>query len=77
MQEVKVTFRNPNDILDFVSRVEKYPYNMDLSHGSIVVDAKSLLGIMNLGFNEPVSLKVYSDEDCEELFTDIERFTAA
>ncbi|MCD8122704.1 MAG: HPr family phosphocarrier protein [Clostridiales bacterium] len=77
MQELKVTFRNPNDVLDFVSRVEKYPFNMDLSRGSIVVDAKSLLGIMNLGFNEAVNLKIYSDENCEALFTDIEKFTAA
>ena len=49
---------------------------MDLSRGSIVVDAKSLLGIMNLGFNQVASLKVYTDE-CSDLCRDIERFIAA
>ena len=76
MSKINVTFRNPGDVLEFVRRVEKYPYDMDLSRGSIVVDAKSLLGIMNLGFNQVVSLKVYS-EDCGQLQQDILEFIAA
>jgi len=76
MSELHVSFRNPNDVLDFVSKVEKYPFDMDLSRGSIVVDAKSLLGIMNLGFNQTVELKVYTDE-CSALRRDIEKYIAA
>lgn len=76
MSEINVTFKNPNEVLDFVNKVVKYPFDMDLSRGSIVVDAKSLLGIMNLGFNQIVNLKVYSEE-CEELCHDIEKYIAA
>lgn len=76
MNEINVTFKNPNEVLDFLNKVVKYPYDMDLSRGSIVVDAKSLLGIMNLGFNHPVSLTVYSD-DCQDLKQDIEAYIAA
>ncbi len=76
MSEINVTFKNPNEVLDFVNKVVKYPFDMDLSRGSIVVDAKSLLGIMNLGFNQIVNLKVYSEE-CEELCQDIEKYIAA
>ena len=76
MSKINVTFRNPGDVLEFVRRVEKYPYDMDLSRGSIVVDAKSLLGIMNLGFNQVVSLKVYSEE-CSQLQQDILEVIAA
>lgn len=76
MSKLNVTFRNPGDVLEFVRRVEKYPYDMDLSRGSIVVDAKSLLGIMNLGFNKIVSLKIYSEE-CEDLQQDLKDFIAA
>ena len=76
MSEINVTFKNPNEVLDFVSRVEKYPFDMDLSRGSIVVDAKSLLGIMNLGFNQIVNLTVYSEE-CKDLCEDIEKYIAA
>lgn len=76
MSEINVTFKNPTEVLDFVSRVEKYPFDMDLSRGSIVVDAKSLLGIMNLGFNQVVNLKVYAEE-CGELCKDINKYIAA
>lgn len=76
MSIINVTFRNPNEVLDFVNRVEKYPFDMDLSRGSVVVDAKSLLGIMNLGFNQVVNLKVYA-EDCSQLCQDIEKYIAA
>lgn len=76
MSEINVTFKNPTEVLDFVSRVEKYPFDMDLSRGSIVVDAKSLLGIMNLGFNQVVNLKVYAEE-CGSLCEDIEKYIAA
>jgi len=77
MSKLNVTFKSPDDVLDFVRKVEKYPFDMDLSRGSIVVDAKSLLGIMNLGFNQVISLKVYSDEECSELQKDLEQFLAA
>lgn len=76
MSELNVSFKNPNEVLDFVSKIEKYPFDMDLSRGSIVVDAKSLLGIMNLGFNQIVNLKVYSDE-CGSLCQDIKKYIAA
>ena len=31
--------------------VEKYPFDMDMKRGRYIVDAKSLLGLMNLGFD--------------------------
>lgn len=76
MNELNVIFSNPSEVLDFVNLVEKYPYAMDMSRGSIVVDAKSLLGIINLGFNHVAVLKVYADE-CSDLRRDIEKYIAA
>ena len=76
MREMNLTVRNPDEVLDFVKTVEQYPFDMDLCRGSVVVDAKSLLGIMNLGFNQTVNLKIYSN-DCNELFQNIEKYKAA
>ena len=76
MREMNLPFRNPDEVLDFVKTVEQYPFDMDLCRGSVVVDAKSLLGIMNLGFNQTVNLKIYSN-DCNELFQNIEKYKAA
>ena len=46
MSEMLVSFKNPEEILNFVNTVAKYPYDMDMKRGRFVVDAKSILGIM-------------------------------
>ncbi len=76
MSEMNIVIEGPEDALDFVSRLEKYPYNMDLCCGNVVVDAKSILGILYLGFHHVVSLRVYAEE-CRALCRDIERYIAA
>lgn len=76
MNRMTVVFQNPDDILEFVQKVEKYPYNMDMKRGKYVVDAKSLLGLMNLGFHKEIELEVH-EEECEDLRRDIEGFIAA
>ena len=50
--------------------------DMDLESGRAVVDAKSLLGLMNLGLNKEIELKVY-DENCQDLFDEISEYFAA
>ena len=72
---MKITFKNPEEILDFVNTVSKYDFDMDLKKGRIVVDAKSLLGIMHLGINNIIELQVYGD-DCEELKQEISKYAA-
>lgn len=75
MSEMKVTFRNPDEIIEFVNTVSKYEFDMDMKKGRVVVDAKSLLGIMHLGLNNEIELCMYSD-DCAELREKISKYTA-
>lgn len=72
---MKITFRSPEEILEFVNTVSKYEFEMDMRRGRAVVDAKSILGIMNLGLNNEIELKMYSD-DCTELRKQIEKYAA-
>ena len=58
MNSFNVTFKNPDEILKFLSIVEKYDIAMDMIRGRLVVDAKSLLGLMNLGLNNVAELRV-------------------
>lgn len=66
MSTKNVIFSNPGDVIDFVKIVEKYPFE----------DAKSLLGLMNLGFDQKIELKVY-DEECDDLWKELDKFVAA
>lgn len=76
MSKKMIMFDKPEDVLDFVNKVVKYPFNMDMKRGRFVVDAKSILGIMNLGFKTEIELQVYHDE-CEQLWSDIGKYLAA
>ena len=66
MGEMKLTFKTPNEIVEFVNTVSKYEFDIDVRRGRVVVDAKSLLGIMHLGLNSVLELKMHSG-DCQEL----------
>lgn len=75
MKEMMIAFRSPEDILEFVSTVSEYEFDMDLVKGRYIVDAKSILGIMNLGVEEGLCLKMYTD-DCRDLKEKLIKFAA-
>ena len=75
MSEMKITFKHPEEIREFVNMVSKYDFDIDVRRGRGVVDAKSLLGIMHLGLNNVMDLKLHSD-DCEELQKKILKYAA-
>lgn len=39
MSTKSVIFSNPDDVIDFVKIVEKYPFDMDMKRGRYIVDA--------------------------------------
>lgn len=65
MNGMMIKFKNQEEILNFVDTVTKYPYEMDMKRGRFTVDAKSLLGIMNLGLNSLIELKIYGEDGTE------------
>ncbi len=76
MSKMTIMFESPEDIEAFVNIVNEFPYDMDLEKGSIIIDAKSFLGIMNLGVQNAVTLHVHSDS-CHELQKQIKPFITA
>ena len=75
MNKMQITFKNPDEIVDFVNTVCRYEFDIDLKKGKATVDAKSLLGIMYLGLNNVIELQMYS-EDCTELKKELEKYAA-
>ena len=60
-------------VKNFVSLVNRYPYDMDLRSGRYVVDAKSILGILSIDLSRPIRLDIYSDE-CDDLLKELEGY---
>ena len=75
MSEMKLTFKTPDEIVEFGKTVSKYEFDVDVRRGRVVVDAKSLLGIMHLGLNSVLELKMHTG-DAGELETELLKYAA-
>ena len=72
MKSVNIRLTMMTDhVKNFVSLVNRYPYDMDLRSGRYVVDAKSILGIFSIDLSRPIRLDIYSD-DCDDLIRELD-----
>ena len=62
-----------NDVKDFVNIVRKYDFDVDLTSGRYVVDAKSIMGIFSLDLSKPIKVEVHSD-DCDKFMEELDKF---
>ena len=62
-----------NDVKDFVNTVSKYDFDVDLTSGRYVVDAKSIMGIFSLDLSKPIKVEVHSD-DCDAFVAELDKF---
>ena len=76
MRKLQIQLKTIDDVKDFVNIVSKCPYEVDLSSGRYVVDAKSIMGIFSLDLSKPINVEIFSD-DCDDFLTDIEKFVVA
>ena len=68
-----VQFKSITDVKEFVRIVNKYPYDVDLSSGRYVVDAKSIMGIFSLELQKSINIEIHA-EDAEDLVKELKPF---
>jgi len=74
MKSVNIRLTMMTDhVKNFVSLVNRFPYDMDLRSGRYVVDAKSILGIFSIDLSRPIRLDIYSD-DCDDLLKELDGY---
>jgi len=73
MKAFSIMLKTINDVKDFVNIANKYDFDVDLTSGRYVVDAKSIMGIFSLDFNKPIRVEVHAD-DCETFCEEIKSF---
>ena len=73
MKTFNLMLNSINDVKDFVNIVSKYDFDVDLTSGRYVVDAKSIMGIFSLNLSKPIKVEVHSD-NCDEFIAELERF---
>ena len=75
MKNFNIMLHSINDVKTFVNSVNKYDFDVDLTSGRYVVDAKSIMGIFSLNLRSPITLVAHTD-NAEEFFARIEKFSA-
>lgn len=70
MQTFEILLSSINDIRMFVNIVNKYAFEVDLTSGRYVVDAKSIMGIFSLDLSKPIKLDVHSETEEAQRFID-------
>lgn len=73
MKTFNIALKTINDVKDFVNIVNKYDFDVDLSTGRYVVDAKSIMGIFSLDLSKSIKVDVHAD-DCDAFYEEIKNF---
>ena len=73
MKVVNILLKSINDVKDFVNIVNNYDFDIDLSSGRYVVDAKSIMGIFSLDLSKPIKVELHS-EDTTAIEKELSRF---
>jgi phosphotransferase system HPr-like phosphotransfer protein len=73
MVTMKISLAAINDVKEFVNKMIKYDFEVDLVSGRYAIDAKSIMGIFSLDLSKPIELQVHTD-DATEFKADIQKF---
>jgi len=74
MKTFNIMLKSINSVKDFVNIVSKYDFDVDLTSGRYVVDAKSIMGIFSLDLSKPIIVTVHSD-DCDRFCDEVKDLT--
>ncbi len=73
MKKFEILLNSTNDVKNFVNAVTKYDFDIDLTSGRYVVDAKSIMGIFSLDLSKPITIEVHCD-DCDALVEELKPY---
>jgi phosphotransferase system HPr-like phosphotransfer protein len=73
MKTFNIALKTINNVKDFVNIVNKYDFDVDLSTGRYVVDAKSIMGIFSLDLSKPIKVEVHTN-DCGDFMEAVKKF---
>ena len=73
MKTINLMLGSINDVKEFVNAVSKYNFDVDLTSGRYVVDAKSIMGIFSLDLSKPIKVEIHSD-DCDKFLNEVDKF---
>jgi phosphotransferase system HPr-like phosphotransfer protein len=75
MKTFNILLKSINDVKDFVNISNRYEFDIDLTSGRYVVDAKSIMGIFSLDLSKAIRVEAHS-ENPDAFYGEVKRFEA-
>jgi len=76
MNTFNIMLNSINDVKNFVNVVNRFDFDVDLTSGRYIVDAKSIMGIFSLDLSKPIKVEIHSD-NAEPLVAEMKQFVVA
>ena len=73
MKTFNIMLKSINDVKDFVNVSNRYDFDIDLTSGRYIVDAKSIMGIFSLDLSKPIKVEVHTDGP-DAFYSDVKAF---
>ena len=73
MKVFNIILNSINDVKEFVNIVSKYDFDIDLTSGKYVVDAKPIMGIFSLNLSKPIKVEANCGDDTK-FMEEVKRF---
>ena len=73
MKTFNILLKSINDVKDFVNIVNNYDFDVDMTSGRYVVDAKSIMGIFSLDLSKPIKVEAHT-EDYADFYSEVKVF---
>lgn len=65
MKKLQIRLNTFDEIKRFANKVTQLESNVDIIKGSVVYDAKSIMGVLNMGTLDGVFVEIHSDDEHE------------
>ena len=75
MVERQIKLNSTEDVKEFVNEATKCDFDIDISYNRIVIDAKSLLGILSMDLTRVLTVKCYGES--QRFNSAMEKFAVA
>lgn len=70
MKQRKVRFQELQDAKEFVRQAEKCEFDIDVFYNRMIIDAKSILGVMSLDLTNVLTVEYHGENPTFEKFLD-------
>ena len=66
MKEKKIRLMATEDVQEFVNAAERCEFDIDVLHERVMIDAKSLLGVLGIGLSKELTVKYWGENSTFE-----------